>query len=129
MKIKSLALLATLALPLLSAGVVNASTVHVVNSSDETMRVFFRGQHAPQHHVEAIAAKSSAVFVVEKDMISHKPVFQALGMSCYGKGPDWQLVGTHCGTLHKDKNYTVYIEKDEIGGTRTTCTELSANQI
>jgi hypothetical protein len=123
MKIKSLALLTTLAVPFLSAGTVNASTVHVVNASDETMRVFFRGLHAPQHHVEAIPAKTSADFVVKGDMTSGKNAYQAIGMSCYGKGPDWQLVGTHCGTLHKDKNYTVYIEKDEIGGTRTICTE------
>lgn len=52
MKIKSIALLAILALSLLSTGAVNAS--------DETMRVLFRGKDAPHTHVEAIPAKTSA---------------------------------------------------------------------
>lgn len=125
MKITSLILLAPFTLPLLSVDSAQAATVHVINSADETMRVFFRGKDAPHSHVEAIPAKTSALLIIEKETISHKPIFQAIGMSCYGKGPDWKLIGTHCGTMHKDKDYTVYIEKDEIGGTRTVCTELA----
>ncbi len=124
MKITSLVLLAAFTLPLCSVGTAQAATVHVVNASDETMRVFFRGKDAPHTHVEAIAAKTSALLTIQKETINYKPIFQAIGMSCYGKGPDWKLIGTHCGTMHKDKDYTVYIEKDEIGGTRTICTEL-----
>lgn len=63
--------------------------------------------------------------IIEKETISHKHIFQVIGMSFYGKGPDWKLIGTNCGTMHKNKDYTVYIEKDKIGRTQTTCIEMS----
>ncbi|MEB3701868.1 putative Zn-dependent metalloprotease [Candidatus Bealeia paramacronuclearis] len=105
----------------------SASIVHVINTTGDTVRVFFRGEHSPNQHTEVLPAKTASVFAIEKTTISHKPVFQAIGASCYGGGPDWKLVNTHCGTLHKDKNYVVQIEESGIGGLKTICTELATS--
>ena len=109
----------------LTSSPMRASTVHVINTSKDMVRVFFRGQESPHTTVEVLPAKTASIYRVEKELISHKPVFQAIGASCYGGGPDWNLLSPHCGTLHKDKNYVIQIEDDGMGSLKTSCTELA----
>lgn len=111
----------------LAANPLRASTVHVINTSKDMVRVFFRGEDSPHTTVEVLQPKTASIYRVEKEMISHKPIFQAIGASCYGGGPDWQLLAPHCGTLHKDRNYVVQIEDDGMGSLRTSCTELATS--
>ncbi len=101
-----------------------ARKVKIINNTEDTIQVFFRGKGASSHHKEYIRPTSILTYDLAAVQLENKDVFYIIASSGQGGDPDWKLLGGVCSNLERDKKHTVLIEKS-LQGLKTSCTVLT----
>lgn len=97
-----------------------ASNVQVVNSTDDTINLYFRGQGNNQKpHIEALIPGATKTYVITDAHINGQPLFEVVASTGSVDSP----VSGVCRDLTKDGDHTIKIEKTKLG-LKTSCTQI-----
>ena len=101
-----------------------ASHAKVINSTDNTIYVFLRGQGMKKpSHTEAVPARATVDLTINDEHIGSQKVFEAIASTERTGDPDLKPLAGTCSQLSKDTDYTLLIESTKMG-LKTSCTAI-----